>query len=106
MMCSNCMEENDSVFEVLPEKKYNACAKCSVTYGKDRTGYAFIPDQEVYINDYHQKSNGRVFVIKGIFINEECESGRLVYLIDKETGKPLKSVLDCNWLIKLDNNKN
>lgn len=100
MICTNCMEENDTVVEVLPEKKYNACAKCKVGYGKNRKGETFFPDEEVYLNNYHAKTYKRLFVIKGIFIMEECESGRMCLLIDKETGNKLKSVLDINWLIK------
>jgi len=97
------MEENETVFEVLPEKNYNGCKKCSVTYGKNRKGEAFLVGEEVKINQYHHKTDGRIFILKNIFIMEECESGRMCYLIDKETGKGLKSVLDINWLIKIKN---
>ena len=101
MMCINCMEENETVFEVLPEKKYNACYRCDVTYGKNRNNITFFPNEEVYINGYHPKTEGRIFIIKNIFIFEECESGRMCFLVDKETNKILKSVLDINWLIKI-----
>lgn len=101
MKCTNCIEENETVFELLP--KYFVCEKCSVTYAKDRTGQAFLLDEEVLINHYHQKTEGRIFIIKGIYIMEECESGRMIYLVDKETNKNLKSVLDTNWLIKIKN---
>ena len=100
-MCSNCVEENETVFEVLPEKKYNACGKCIVTYGKNRKGETFVLDEEVMIRRYHPKTEGRIFILKGIYIMEECESGRMCYLVDKETGNKLKSVLDINWLLKI-----
>ena len=103
MMCSNCVEENETVFEVLPEKKYNACNKCSVTYGQNRKKETFVLDEEVFINKYHSKTENRIFIIKEIFIFEECESGRMAHLIDKETGNKLKSVLDINWLLKIKN---
>jgi len=104
MICSNCMEENESVVELLPDKKYHVCNKCSVTYAQDRNRVTFILDEEVMIRKYHPKTEGRTFIIKGIYIMEECESGRMIYLIDKETGKNLKSVLDTNFLIKINNN--
>ena len=104
MMCSNCMEDREDVFMVLPEKKYSACPKCSVNYAKDRTGFAFMLDDEVFIPTYHSKTESRVFVVKGIFIFEECESGRMIYLVDKETQRPLKSILDTNWLKKVNKN--
>lgn len=69
-----------------------------VDYAKDRTGYAFLLNQDVYLKKYHSKTDGRIFVIKGIYIHEECESGRMIYLVDKETGNPLRSMLDVNWL--------
>ncbi len=103
MICSNCLEEHKDAFIVLAEKKYYACPKCSVTYGKCRTGEAFLLEEEVFINNYHAMTDGRTFIIKGIYIMEECESGRMIYLIDKETQRPLKSVLDTNWLIKKQN---
>lgn len=101
-MCSNCVDEHPEAFEVLPEKKYNACPKCAVTYAKNRNGIAFLLDEDVMIKEYHKGTNDRIFTIKGIYIMEECESGRMIYLIDKETERPLKSVLDTNWLIKLN----
>lgn len=102
--CSNCLIESEEVFVVLSDKKYFGCPKCLVTYAKDRDGNAFMMEEEVFISHgYHPKTNGRLFVIKGIYIMEECESGRMIYLIDKETGNNLKSVLDTNWLIKIKN---
>lgn len=101
--CSNCLTESVLVKQVLPEKKYFACPSCSVTYAKDRTGTAFLLDEEVYLGPLYSATQGRVFVIKGIYIMEECESGRMIHVHDKQTGKPLKSVLDTNWLIKIKN---
>ena len=97
------MEDNQTAFEVLPKKKYVACSKCSVTYGKNRNGQTFVLSEEVMLNRYHAKTENRVFVIEGIYIMEECESGRMCLLVDKETGKKLKSVLDINWLLKIKN---
>lgn len=98
------MEESAGVFEVLPDKEYNACSKCSVTYAKNRTGEAFLLDEEVNVKQgYNSKLDGRSLIIKGIFIMEECESGRMIFMHDKETGKPLKMILDTNWLTKIKN---
>lgn len=99
--CSNCLKSKDDVYLVLKNEGYYACTSCTVTYAKDRNGYAFLLQQEVLLNKYHTKTNGRIFIIKGIYIFEECESGRMIYLVDKETGNPLKSMLDVNWLQKI-----
>lgn len=107
MICSNCLEENENVFLVLVnsrEESYYSCPNCSVTYGKDRNGKAFLLEEEVLIKNYHTKTDGRTFIIKGIYIHEECESGRMVYLIDKETEKPLRVILDVNWLQTISKN--
>lgn len=96
------MIESADVFVVLPGK-YFSCHNCSVTYGKDRTGVAFLLDEEVYLRPLYPGTNGKVFTIKGIYIMEECESGRMIHLQDKETGKPFKRILDTNWLIKIKN---
>lgn len=101
MKCSNCLIEGDDVVVVLPEKGYFACPKCTVTYAKDRTGQAFILDEEVHLGPLYFKTQGRVFIIKGIYVHEECESGRMIHVHDKETGRPFKSVLDTNWLRKI-----
>lgn len=101
--CSNCLIESDEVFSVIPEKKYFACPSCSVTYAKGRNGIAFLLNEDVYLMRFYSKTQDRVFVIKGIYIMEECESGRMVHVFDKETGRPFKSVLDTNWLIKIKN---
>ncbi len=98
--CSNCLKDKEDVFLVLKNENYYACPDCMVNYGKNRNGLAFLLDEEVFIKKYHTKTDGRIFIIKGIFIHEECESGRLIFLIDKETGNPLKSMLDINWLMK------
>jgi hypothetical protein len=104
MKCSNCLSEGDDVVLVSAKRKYYACPKCIVTYGRDRDGSTFFPNDEVYIKPgYHSACNGRIFIITGIFIFEECESGRLVTLKDKETGNPFKSELDINWLTKIKN---
>jgi hypothetical protein len=104
MRCSNCLEESDDVILVLAKRKYSVCPKCIVTYGKDRYGNTFFPQEEVHIKPgYHSGCDGRIFIITGIFIFEECESGRMVTLKDKETDKPFKSELDINWLTKIKN---
>ncbi len=98
LICSNCLDEGVNPFVVYQD--YFGCEKCIVTYAKNRKAETFFPDEEVLINNYHRKTDNRFFIIKGIFIHEECESGRMVFLVDKETGKPLKSKLDVNWLSK------
>jgi hypothetical protein len=104
MKCSNCLTECEDVILISDKRKYFVCPRCIVTYGKDRYGNTFFPDEEVNIKPgYHSACNGRAFVITGIFIFEECESGRLATLKDKETGKPFKSELDINWLLKTKN---
>lgn len=99
--CSNCLKTKEDVFLVLKNENYYACPECTVTYAKNRYGVAFLLDEDVYIRKYHTKTDGRIFTIKGIFIHEECESGRMIFLIDKETGNVLKSMLDINWLFKI-----
>jgi hypothetical protein len=105
MMCSNCMEENDSVVMVCAERKYCACDKCTVTYGKNRKGVVFFPEEEVTLNDGGNfiKLKNRQLIIDGIYIHEEFESGRTVLLRDKETNKKLTHIFDINWLIKIKN---
>lgn len=104
MMCSNCMEERSDVFMVLEKEKYCACPKCSVTYAKNRDGVAYLLEEEVFVTGRHPKLDGRSLVIIGIFIFEECESGRMIWMKDKETEKPLKIILDTNWLNKINKN--
>lgn len=105
MMCSNCMEENESVVMVCEDRKYAACSKCSVTYGKDRYGNTFFPEEEVLLRDggNFKMLRDRLLIIDGIYIFEECESGRMVLLRDKETNKKLTHIFDVNWLIKIKN---
>lgn len=102
-MCSNCMEENESVVMVCEERKYAACDKCKVTYGKDRNGVTFFPEEEVLLKDggNFTKLLNRPLIIDGIYIHEEFESGRTVLLRDKETNKKLTHIFDINWLIKI-----
>jgi hypothetical protein len=102
MRCNNCLSEGEEVFAVL-SGKYFSCPKCSVTYAKDRTGEAFLLNEAVNLRPLYPGTNGKVFLIKGIYIMEECESGRMIHLQDKETGKPFKRILDTNWLIKIKN---
>jgi len=101
MICTNCLTDSEEAFSVIPEKKYFACPKCSVTYAKDRNGDAFLLEEEVYLRPLYSVCEGKIFVIKGIYILEECESGRMIHVHDKESGRPFKSVLDTNWLIKI-----
>lgn len=104
MMCSNCMEERENVFQVLEKENYCACPKCSVTYAKNRYGEAFLLEEEVFVTGRHPKLDGRPLVIIGIFIFEECESGRMIWMKDKETNSPLKMILDVNWLKRVNKN--
>jgi hypothetical protein len=99
------MEENDSVKMICEDRNYAVCEKCTVTYGKDRNGITFFPDEEVILKDggNFKMLINRPLIIKGIYIFEECESGRMVWLEDKETKKPLKNIFDINWLIKIKN---
>lgn len=104
LRCSNCLHEGTDVVRALVKREYFVCPKCSVTYGKNRNGIAFLLNEGVYIRGYSPKMEGRVFVITGIFIFEECESGRMVTLKDKETDRPFKNEVDVNWLTKINNN--
>lgn len=105
MMCSNCLEENETVRVVVNERirKFNACEKCKVTYGKNRNGITFFPEEEVFIKDGANYRNllNRILIIDSIYINEEFESGRCVLLRDKETNKVFTHIYDINWLIKI-----
>jgi hypothetical protein len=101
------MEENDSVKVVINDRtrKYNACDKCKVTYGKDRNGVTFFPEEEVLLKDggNFKTLRERSLIIDGIYIHEEFESGRTVLLRDKETNKIFTHIFDINWLIKIKN---
>lgn len=102
--CSNCLVESDSVIKPVDNRDYYVCDTCSVTYGKNRIGQTFVLDEDVNINNYHPGMDNRVFSIKGIYIFEESESGRMVLLEDKETGRKTKAIFDINWLLKINNN--
>lgn len=104
-MCSNCMEDNDTVVLVCEDRKYYACNKCKVTYGKDRNGTTFFLEEEILLNDGGNfiALRNRPLIIDGIYIHEEFESGRTVLLRDKETSKKLTHIFDINWLIKIKN---
>ncbi len=106
-MCSNCLEDNDSVVVIVNERirKFNACDKCKVTYGKDRYGNTFFPEEEVYLKEGGLYGNlvNRLLIIDSIYVNEEFESGRCVLLKDKETNKIFTHIFDINWLIKIKN---
>jgi hypothetical protein len=97
--CSNChneYEESDLFYSERRDMQF--CMKCKVTYGKNREGFAFMQGMEVLVPGFHSASDGRVFIVRSIFINSNCESGRLAYLVDKETDRPMKGFLDVNWL--------
>jgi len=97
------MEENESVKMICEDRKYSVCNKCTVTYGKDRNGITFFPEEEVLLKDggLYIKLINRPLIIDGIYIHEEFESGRTVLLRDKETNKKLTHIFDINWLIKI-----
>lgn len=97
------MEENDTVVMVCESRKYTACNNCKVNYGKNREAVTFYAEEEVLLHDggNFKILKNRLLIIKGIYIFEECESGRMVWLKDKETNKPLKNIFDINWLIKI-----
>jgi hypothetical protein len=106
-MCSNCMEENESVKAIVNDRlrKYYACDKCKVTYGKNRNGVTFFPEEEVLLSDgglFNVLIN-KPLIIDSIYIHEEFESGRTVLLREKETNKKLTHIFDINWLIKIKN---
>lgn len=103
--CSNCKKDYEIPLFPSEDGRYKFCMSCHVSYGKNRTGFAFMTTNEVYLKNYHSKTDGRIFIVKGIFIYDACESGRLVYLVDKESGRPLKQMIDVNWLEYIDNNK-
>lgn len=104
--CSNCKKDYDVDLFPSEDGRLRFCISCRVGYAKNRSGFAFMTANEVFIKDYHPKTNGRIFIIKDIFIYESCESGRMVYLVDKETGRPLRAMIDANWLEFIDQNNN
>jgi hypothetical protein len=99
------MEENESVVMVCEDRKYAVCGKCTVTYGKAHNGETFFPEEEVLLKDggNFTKLINRPLIIEGIYIFEECMSGRMTLLRDKETNKKLTHIFDLNWLIKIKN---
>lgn len=101
MICHGCMEDREDANFLLAEIPYAFCSGCTVTYAKGRSGWIFALNEEVMIKEWHRKTEGRIFIVKGIYIFEECESGRLIFLVDRETQRPLKDALDTNWLLKL-----
>ena len=69
---------------------------------RNRYGVVFKEEEEVRIyGNYHPSLNNRILIIRGIIDFEACESGKMVQLEDKETGKLLKKKLDTNWLLKI-----
>lgn len=99
--CSSCNKNKDEVFEILIEKGTHDCKKCMSCYGKNRDGLSFMVPEEVLINNFHPMTNGRIFQLKAIHIYDGCESGKKAFLIDKQTGRHLKYMLDTNWLKKI-----
>jgi hypothetical protein len=99
------MEENESVKMICEDRKYAVCHKCTVTYGKDRNGVTFFPGEAVKLKEggNYKVLVDKIQIIEGIYIFEECESGRMVLLRDNETNKTLKRIFDINWLIKIKN---
>jgi hypothetical protein len=99
MNCSNCDGECEDGMITDGYGRLSFCDKCRVLYGKNRDGFAFMVGNDVNIKDnYHSACVGRIFNIRHIFIHENSESGRVAYLVDKETERPLKGMLDVNWL--------
>lgn len=96
------MHEGPEVVRALVKREYYVCPKCSVTYAKDRFGNTFLLEEEVYMKaGFSSKVDMRKMIITGIFIFEECESGRMITLKDKETNKPFRTEVDVNWLKKI-----
>jgi len=69
----------------------------------NRKGEIFLIDEECNVNGYHPKMDGRILIITGFKQIDNCESGVMVSLKDKETQNPVKRSLDTNWLIKIKN---
>jgi hypothetical protein len=96
MGCSNCGQDNQWM---TTNGSHSFCPACRVSYGKNRSGFSFMPNMEVYIDNFHPKTDGRIFIVKDMFkCSPGCESGVMVLLMDKETGRQMKSFLDVNWL--------
>lgn len=101
MTCDGCLNDAEVVCEIDAETRFKFCKNCCVTYAKGRRDWTFSLDEEVMIKNWHKKSDNEVFVIKGIFILEECQSGRMIHLVHRDTNRPFKGLLDTNWLLKL-----
>ena len=96
----NLSFEGDDVVLVSIKRKYYACPKCIVTYGKDRYGNTFFPNEAVYIKPgFHPGCDGRVFIITGIFIFEECESADARGIDVRELSEPADGRLDVLQLL-------
>jgi hypothetical protein len=100
MICHGCMSDKNDASFLLPEIKYAFCSDCSCDVAVNRKGDEFRIGEGVFLDKFHLKTEGRVFVIRGIYSVANCESGKMIFLIDKETQRPLKSMLDTNWLLK------
>lgn len=98
MICSNCNHNFTQELFTTEKNTLSFCPNCRGTHGKNREGFAFMQGTEATTYNYHPAADGRVFVIKDVFFYSGCESGTVVFLIDKETQKPMKSFLDVNWL--------
>jgi hypothetical protein len=101
--CSGCHRDYEVPLFPSEDGSLRFCISCHVTYAKNREGFAFMNGNEVYVSGYNKMCEGRIFIIKGIFIYESCESGRVVHLVDKETGRPMKKMIDVNWLTIIQN---
>lgn len=99
------MAENESVIMVCEDRKYAACSECEVGNGKDRNGVSFFKGEAVLLKDggNFKILKDKIQTIQGIYIFEDCESGRMVLLKDNESNKTLKRIFDINWLIKIKN---
>ena len=104
-ICSNCKKEYEAPLFKSADGRLQFCISCHVTYGKNRDGFAFMSGNTVYLKNFHIKTNGRIFIVKEIFMYEPSESGRFVYLVDKETERPLQPMIDVNWLEFIETEK-
>ena len=104
MRCSNCAVEGEELTKVFPRREDLVCSNCTVSEGKDRFGNVYRVEEEVHVKSgLSSKMDGRVFVITGMYLFGACESGIMITMMDKETGRPLKTELDINWIIKIKN---
>lgn len=66
----------------------------------------FDVDEEVMMADspeLYKQMTGQVLTITEIEESDCCESGFMVQVVHKETGKPFKKKLDINWFQKIKN---